>query len=106
MMQRTKIPPVPLVPAPETPEAAAAVGFQWAGAPIGLRHRIGGDPDWIQSPDIPDCSCGKQMTFYAQVDSLGDAHVIGDCGMIYLISEKPQQSVAPARTMAGQAAGR
>jgi hypothetical protein len=79
-----KIPPVPLVPSPETPEAKAAVGFQFAGEPIGHRHRIGGDPEWIQTPNVPSCSCRKPMSFYAQIDSLGDAHVLGDCGMIYV----------------------
>lgn len=79
-----KIPAVPLVATPETPEAKAAVGFRWAGAPIGLRHRIGGEPDWIQDPNVPNCSCGKPMDFYAQLDSLGDAYVLGDCGMIYV----------------------
>ncbi len=82
--QRMKIPPVPLVPSPETSEAKAAVGFQWAGEPIGRRHRIGGDPEWLQSAETPSCSCGKDMSFYAQLDSLGDAHSLGDCGMIYV----------------------
>jgi hypothetical protein len=45
------IPPVPLVPTPETPEAKEAVGFKWAGEPIGKRHRIGGEPDWIQEDE-------------------------------------------------------
>jgi len=82
--QRMKIPAVPLTPSPETPEAEAAVGFKWAGEPIGRRHRIGGEPEWIQSPNVPSCSCGKPMSFYGQLDSLGDSHVLGDCGMIYV----------------------
>lgn len=79
-----KIPPVPLLPAPETSEAKSAVGFKLAGAPIGRRHRIGGEPDWIQSPVESKCSCGKQMSFYGQLDSLGDDHSLADCGMIYV----------------------
>lgn len=78
------IPPVPLIPKPETPEAQHAVGFKLAGEPIGKRHRIGGNPEWIQGEDIPSCSCGKPMDFYGQLDSLGDGHSIGDCGMIYV----------------------
>jgi hypothetical protein len=78
------IPPVPLVPAPETSEAKEAVGFKWAGEPIGKRHRIGGEPDWIQENEPQVCSCGKKMTFYAQLDSLGDSVCLGDCGMIYV----------------------
>lgn len=79
-----KIPPVPLIPNPETEEAKAAVGFKWAGEPIGRRHRIGGEPEWLQYEEVPNCSCGKQMSFYAQLDSLGDKHCLGDCGMIYV----------------------
>ena len=66
------IPPVPLIPKPETSEAQHAVGFKLAGEPIGKRHRIGGTPEWIQGEDIPACSCGKPMDFYGQLDSLGD----------------------------------
>src|SRR5688500_16062436 len=83
-MRRMKLPPVPLVPSPQTPEAEAAVGFKWAGESIGRRQLIGCDPEWIQSPETPSCSCAKPMSFYAQLDSLGDAHVLGDCGMIYV----------------------
>ena len=79
-----RVPPVPLVPAPETPEAQASVGFKWAGDPIGKRHRIGGEPDWLQNEEVPHCSCGKKMSFYAQLDSLGDDVCLGDCGMIYV----------------------
>ena len=79
-----RIPPVPLVPAPETSEAKEAVGFQWAGDPIGKRHRIGGEPDWIQYEEVPSCSCEGKMTFYGQLDSLGDKVCLGDCGMIYV----------------------
>ncbi len=78
------IPPVPLVPSPETPEAKESVGFKWAGEPIGRRHRIGGEPDWIQEAEPQTCTCGKNMTFYAQLDSLGDKVCLGDCGMIYV----------------------
>ena len=79
-----KIPSVPLVPTPETAEAKEAVGFKWAGEPIGKRHRIGGEPDWIQDDYVPICSCQKPMSFYGQLDSLGDSHNIGDCGMIFV----------------------
>jgi hypothetical protein len=78
------IPEVPLVPSPETAEAKAVVGFKWAGAPVGTRHRIGGEPDWIQGPDVPSCSCGKSMSFYGQLDSPGDTVALADCGMIYV----------------------
>lgn len=79
-----RVPPVPLVADPHEPEAKQAVGFQYAGDPIGKRHRIGGEPEWIQGEDVPQCSCGKIMSFYGQLDSLGDRFSIGDCGMIYV----------------------
>jgi len=78
------IPPVPLIAAPETPEAKAAVGFKWAGPPIGNRHRIGGSPDWSQADETPTCLCGKHMDFYAQLDSLGDDYCLADCAMIFV----------------------
>jgi len=79
-----KIPAIPLVLAPETEEARAAMGFQWAGPDIGQRHRLGGEPDWIQGDDTPACTCGKPMTFYAQLDSVGDSVCLADCGMVYV----------------------
>jgi hypothetical protein len=79
-----KLPSVPLVPAPETDEAKAAIGFKHAGHEIGRRHRIGGDPEWIQSPSVPECSCKKPMSFYGQLDSLGDEYCLADCALIYV----------------------
>jgi uncharacterized protein YwqG len=78
------IPAVPLVPQPESIEAKDAVGFKWAGHPIGNRHQIGGEPDWIQGDEKVFCSCNKRMSFYAQIDSLGDKYSLGDCGMVYV----------------------
>ncbi|MBE7368011.1 hypothetical protein [Ramlibacter pallidus] len=79
-----RIPPIPLVTSPETPEAERAIGFQWAGDPVGKRHRIGGDPDGMQQGDVPVCSCGKHMSFYGQLDSIGDEYCIADCALIYV----------------------
>ncbi len=69
---------------PETPEAKAAVGFKWAGDEIGKRSRLGGVPDWIQGDQTQKCSCGETMTFYGQLDSIGDKYILGDCGMVYV----------------------
>jgi uncharacterized protein YwqG len=78
------IPPFKLVPEPLNDEAATLPAFKWAGDNIGKRHRLGGQPDFIQSSNVPKCSCGKNMTFYAQLDSINDEIVLADCGMIYV----------------------
>jgi hypothetical protein len=78
------IPPFKLVAEPLNDEAATLPPFKWAGEKIGKRHRLGGEPDFLQKPQIPICSCGKQMTFYAQLDSINDEFVLADCGMIYV----------------------
>lgn len=58
--------------------------FKWAGDDIGKRHRLGGEPDFIQNDTAPVCSCGKTMSFYAQLDSINDEFILDDCGMIYV----------------------
>lgn len=79
-----KIPEIKLELKPETNEAKAVVGFKWAGPPIRQRSKIGGEPDWEQGGQVPECSCGEPMTFYAQLDSIGDEVNLADCGMIYV----------------------
>jgi uncharacterized protein YwqG len=79
-----EIPPFRLVPKPLNDDAANLPTFKWAGDDIGHRHQIGGKPTFIQSPEIPRCSCEKAMTFYAQLDSINDEFVLADCGMIYV----------------------
>lgn len=61
------------------------LGFKWADQTIGTRSKVGGNPEFIQSKDIPDCKCCSiPMTFYAQLDSLSDEICFADCGMIYI----------------------
>lgn len=79
-----EIPPFKLVPEPLNNEAASIPPFKWAGKDIGRRHRLGGTPDFIQDTQVPKCSCGKSMTFYAQIDSINDEIILADCGMIYV----------------------
>jgi len=66
----------------------------------GLRTKLGGEPDWEQSDDHPECSCYRKMTFVAQIDSIehdskynphrisaskgGQDYMFGDVGMIYV----------------------
>ncbi len=52
---------------------------------IGNRWQVGGKPLWIQREETVVCEhCGKEMTFYAQLDSINDDLVLGDCGLIYV----------------------
>lgn len=80
-----KIPPFKLNAEPLSEVAKNLPKFKYAPDEIGTRHLLGGDPDFIQNADYPDCtSCGEKMTFYAQLDSLNDEYVVADCGMIYV----------------------
>lgn len=78
------IPPFEPVPVPLTDEAAALPWFQTAEDEIGQRHRLGGWPEFIQAHEVPKCSCEKDMTFYAQLDSINDEFSLGNCGLIYV----------------------
>jgi hypothetical protein len=78
------IPPFKLVAEPLNEEAAKLPPFKWAEGEVGKRHRLGGEPEFLQKPQFPSCSCGKQMTFYGQLDSINDEFVLADCGMIYV----------------------
>lgn len=79
------IPPFKLVLEPVGDDARAMQGFKWAPENIGKRHRIGGVPEFLQQSKWPTCSvCQRDMTFYAQLDSIGDDLVIADCGMVYV----------------------
>jgi hypothetical protein len=79
-----EIPEIKLRLAPQTTEAREVTGFRMAGAPIGTRSKLGGAPDWIQRPAVPTCSCGNLMSFYGQLDSIGDKIILADCGMVYV----------------------
>ncbi|WP_444897808.1 hypothetical protein [Microbulbifer sp. SSSA005] len=79
-----KIPPFQLEPKALNDEAKSLPGFKWADDEVGSRHKLGGEPDFIQGEDIPVCEdCGEQMSFYGQLDSINDDYCIADCGMIY-----------------------
>ena len=68
---------------------------------LGIRSKLGGEPDWCQRPDVPKCkSCKEKMTFVAQIDSIEhdeghnphridclsdeQQYMFGDVGMLYL----------------------
>ena len=46
-------------------------------------HKIGGEPDWIQGEETPEC-CGQSAVFYGQLGSLGGKHDLVDNGLIYV----------------------
>ena len=67
----------------------------------GLRTKLGGDPDWIQDDETPDCdNCDEEMSFICQIDSIHhdskynplrrdclgrkQEYMFGDVGMIYV----------------------
>ena len=80
-----RIPLIRLVPQAVEPEGQKALGFKYAGGDVGNRHQLGGEPTWLQEPDWPTCPyCGEKMTFYGQLDSIGDDYEIADCGMVYV----------------------
>ncbi|NJB37804.1 hypothetical protein [Croceivirga sp. JEA036] len=78
-----KIPEIKLTPTPETEEAKSAVGYKW-NEKAGFRHKLGGDADGISPADYPKCKdCDEKMTFYAQIDSIGDDFDLADCMVIH-----------------------
>lgn len=80
-----RIPPFRLDAHPLTPEAEAAGGFEWAPPEVGTRHRIGGEPDGVPESEYPRChSCGHPMTFYGQLDSVGDDFALADVGVVHV----------------------
>lgn len=80
-----RIPAFRLIAEPLEAAAAEMPPFQWAGEEIGKRHRLGGDPGFIQDYHWPTCpECKGRMTFLAQIDSLNDEFNIADCGLVYV----------------------
>lgn len=54
-----------------------------ASPEIGTRHRLGGEPDGVPESDFPRCpSCGEAMSFYGQLDSIGDDVALADAGVV------------------------
>lgn len=51
---------------------------------LNTRHRFGGSPDFIHDQEIPHCRFGRPMTFYAQLDSISEAFMLAERGMIYV----------------------
>lgn len=80
-----QLPLIRLRAEPVDETAQAVLGFKYADPLIGKRHQIGGSPTWLQGEEVPKCpNCHHPMTFYGQLDSIGDQIVIADCGLIYV----------------------
>jgi hypothetical protein len=78
-----EIPKVKLVTQPETQEGKDIVGYKWNKI-AGTRHFLGGQPDGLNESEFPICEdCKKTMTFYAQVDSIGEKFDLADCMVIH-----------------------
>ena len=84
-MPMKEIPEFRLHVEPVTRAAEALLGFRWAADDVGRRHRLGGSPTWLQNDETPTCpDCSERMTFYGQLDSIGDDLTIADAGMVYV----------------------
>ena len=78
-----KIPEIKLVPQLDTEEAKKAVGYKW-NKKAGTRHKLGGVPEGLNLEEYPPCiSCNSRMTFYAQIDSIGEDYDLADCMVIH-----------------------
>lgn len=66
---------------------------------LGLRSKLGGEPDWVQGNETPACpKCGEPMSFVGQIDSMEHKEdhnphrqdprerdfMFGDVGVIYV----------------------
>ena len=66
-----------------TDEARNAAGFEWADTTIGTRHQLGGTPRNVEESGYPRCpSCSEPMSFYGQLDSIGDDFALADVGVV------------------------
>ena len=78
------LPPFRLHPEALTDEGRHLRRSEFVNPELGQRHRLGGEPDFIQKEEWPSCSCGEKMTFYAQLDAIGEEYGIADMGLIYI----------------------
>lgn len=78
-----RVPPFKLIAEPLNDEAANLPRFPFADPDVGTRHRIGGESSFIGVEDYPHCTgCRETMTFYGQLDSIGDGYELADVGVV------------------------
>ena len=52
---------------------------------MGTRNRIGGEPGGLNQGEYPGCpSCHERMTFYGQLESIGDDIVLADASVVHV----------------------
>ena len=78
-----KIPETRLIPRPPTLRGKLAAICDWNMTVNHRLHKIGGEPDWIQDGETPEC-CGRPTMFYGQLGSLGGKYDLIDNGIIYV----------------------
>jgi len=84
-----KIPETRLIPRPPTVRGKLAAILDWrmtvnSGLGKGPSpHKVGGEADWIQGDETPEC-CGRPAMFYGQLASLGGKYDLIDNGIIYV----------------------
>ena len=78
-----KIPKIKLVTQPDNKEAEDTVRYKWNKI-AGTRHFLGGEPEEKHDYDYPKCNdCKETMTFYSQIDSIGQNYDLADCMVIH-----------------------
>ncbi len=78
-----KIPETRLMPRPETLRGKLQAVLNATKLGNERLHKIGGEPDWIQDDETPEC-CGQSAMFYGQLGSLGGEYDLIDNGIIYV----------------------
>lgn len=78
-----KFPETRLVPQPPTFRGKLEAVMGVLKFEVESLHKIGGEPDWIQDDETPEC-CGQRAVFYGQLGSLDKKHDLIDNGLIYV----------------------
>src|SRR5258708_33679120 len=68
-----KFPETRLMPRPATVRGKINAVLGIAKIAQEQLHKIGGEPDWIQDDETPQC-CGQPASFYGQLGSLAGKH--------------------------------
>jgi hypothetical protein len=84
---RDELPPFRAIPDPSDALAMSIAPYnpKIHSCTLGKRHRFGGSPEWIQQQEHPKCDrCSCDLTFFAQLDAIGEGYRLGDAGLIYV----------------------